>query len=126
MQQPNFAGNRPPFSPKFILTAGLDHTFQLGSAGSLTARASMPPTRPRTSRTSTTTTDGRQKSFTQADFTLDYKPQEGNYSVQAFVKNIGNERPLTYGSFVSAGPDDIFNWSFGAPRLYGLRVNVDF
>jgi iron complex outermembrane receptor protein len=64
--------------------------------------------------------------LTQADATLDYKPQEGRYSVQAYAKNIGNKRPLTYGSFVSAGPDDIFNWQFGAPRTYGLRVNADF
>jgi iron complex outermembrane recepter protein len=125
VQQPNFAGNRTPFSPKFILSGGFDHTFQLGSAGSLTASADA------TYKTSYFTdfynyADGRQKSFTQADFTLDYQPQAGNYSVQAFVKNIGNKRPLTYGSFVSAGPDDIFNWQFGAPRTYGLRVNVDF
>jgi iron complex outermembrane recepter protein len=125
VQQPNFAGNRTPFSPKVILTAGLDHTFQLGAAGSLTASADA------TYKTSYYTdffnyADGRQKSFTQADFTLDYQPQAGNYSVQAFVKNVGNKRPLTYGSFTAAGPDDIFNWQFGAPRTYGLRVNVDF
>ena len=125
VQQPDFAGNRTPFSPKFILSAGLDHTFQLGGAGTLTASIDA------TYKTSYFTDfynyiDGRQKSLTQADATLDYKPQDGNYSVQAFAKNIGNKRPLTYGSFVSAGPDDIFNWAFGAPRTYGLRVNVDF
>jgi iron complex outermembrane recepter protein len=125
VQQPNFAGNRTPFSPKFILAAGYDHTFQLGSSGSLTFSADA------TYKTSYFTdfynyNDARQKSFTQADATLDYKPQDGNYSVQAYAKNIGNKRPLTYGSFISAGSDDVFNWQFGAPRTYGLRVNVDF
>jgi len=125
VQQPNFAGNRTPFSPKFILSAGLDQVFQLGSAGTLTASIDA------TYKTSYFTdfynyNDGQQGSLTQADATLDYQPQDGKYSVQAFVKNLGNKRPLTYGSFVSAGPDDIFNWAFGAPRTYGLRVNVDF
>ncbi len=125
VQQPNFAGNRTPFSPKFILTAGLDHTFPLGSAGSLTLRADA------TFKTSYfldfyNYNDGRQKSLTQTDVTLDYKPEQGSFSVQAYAKNVGNKRPLTYGSFVSAGPDDIFNWQFGPPRTYGVRVNVDF
>ncbi len=35
-------------------------------------------------------------------------------------------RPLTYGSFVSAGPDDIFNWQFGTPMTYGVRLMVDY
>jgi iron complex outermembrane recepter protein len=125
VQQPNFAGNSTPYSPKLILTAGLDHTFSLGSAGSVTASVDA------TYKTSYFTSffnyaDGKQGSFVQADLGLEYAPQEGNYSVQAFVKNVGNERPLTFGSFVSAGPDDIYNWQFGAPRTYGLRVNVDF
>ena len=50
----------------------------------------------------------------------------GHWSVLAFAKNLEDERPLTYGSFVSAGPDDIYNWQFGTPRTYGLRVSVDF
>ena len=42
------------------------------------------------------------------------------------MHNLENERPLSYGSFVSAGPDDIYNWQFGQPRTYGLRLNFDF
>ena len=44
----------------------------------------------------------------------------------AFVKNLENTRSLTYGSFVSAGPDDIFNWQFGTPMTFGGRISVDF
>ena len=42
------------------------------------------------------------------------------------MKNVENTRPLTYGSFISAGPDDVFNWQFGTPRTYGIRLGVKF
>lgn len=125
IQQPNFAGNRPPFSPEFIITAGYDHVFDLGSAGTITATADT------TLKSSYfldfyNYSDGMQKSFTQTDLSLTYKPVGEKFSVQAFVRNLEDERPLTYGSFVSAGPDDIYNWQFGAPRTYGIRASVDF
>ena len=125
VQQPNFAGNRPPFSPKFIITAGIDHTFQLGGAGTLTARADT------TFKSSYFTDfynyrDGTQEAFTQSDLSLEYQSANKMYSIIGFVKNLENNRPLTYGSFVSAGPDDVFNWQFGAPRTYGIRLGVKF
>ncbi|MFM5954093.1 MAG: TonB-dependent receptor [Novosphingobium sp.] len=125
IQQPNFAGNRPPFSPEWIITAGLDHTFQLGGAGTLTARADT------TFKSKYFTDfynyrDGSQKALSQTDVSLEFKPAGGKFSILAFAKNLENIRPLTYGSFISAGPDDVFNWQFGAPRTYGVRVSVDF
>ena len=49
----------------------------------------------------------------------------------AFFAHLGEgsraEASLTYGGFTSAGPnDDVFNWQFGAPRTYGVRLAVDF
>jgi iron complex outermembrane receptor protein len=125
VQQPNFAGNRPPFSPEWIITAGLDHTFSLGDLGGVTARVD-------TIFKSKYFTDfynyrdGTQKALTQTDASLEYSPEDKKFSITAFIKNIEGTRPLTYGSFVSAGPDDIFNWQFGAPRTYGVRLSVDF
>lgn len=125
VQQPNFKGNRPPFSPEMIITAGYDHVFDLGGAGTITANLSS------TYKSSYFTdfynyADGEQKAFTQSDIAFTYKPEKGNYTVQVFGRNLEDKRPLTYGSFVSAGPDDIFNWQFGTPRLFGVRVSVDF
>jgi iron complex outermembrane recepter protein len=125
VQQPNFAGNRPPFSPEFIITVGYDHVFDMGGAGTLTARADT------TFKSKYFTDfynyrDGTQKALTQSNLSLQYKPENEKFSVTGFVRNLENIRPLTYGSFVSAGPDDIFNWQFGAPRTYGVRVSVDF
>jgi len=125
VQQPNFAGNKPPFSPKFVITMGYEHEFDLGGAGSLTARANT------TFKSAYFTDfynyrDGQQKAFTQTDLSLQYKSDNDMFTVTGFVRNLENKRPLTYGSFVSAGPDDIFNWQFGTPRTYGIRVGVDF
>lgn len=124
VQQPNFGGNRAPFSPELILTAGLDHVFHIGSS-TLTARVDT------TYKTKYFTdfynyADGTQKGFTQTGMSLEWKPENGRYSVQVFARNLEDNRPLTYGGFTSAGPDDIFNWQFGAPRTYGVRLGVDF
>jgi len=125
IQQPNFKGNTAAYSPKWVLQVGYDHTFHLGSAGSLVASAS-------TKYKSSYFTDffnyrdGEQGSYMQTDASLDYKPESGNWSVQAFAHNLENKRPLTYGGYIAAGPDDIYNWAFGTPRTFGVRVNVDF
>ncbi|MBC2651137.1 TonB-dependent receptor [Novosphingobium flavum] len=126
VQQPNFAGNRPGFSPEWIITAGLDHTIDLGAAGSLTGRVNT------TFKSSYFTDfynyrDGQQKAFTNTELNLEYRPENKRFSIQGFVKNLENNRPLTYGSFISAGPvDDVFNWQFGTPRTYGVRLSADF
>ena len=125
VQQPNFAGNRPPFSPEFIITAGYDHVFDLAGSGSLTAGIFS------TYKSSYfldfyNYSDGEQQAFTQTDVSLQYSPASKRFTIQGYVHNLENERPLSYGSFVSAGPDDIYNWQFGQPRTYGLRLNFDF
>jgi iron complex outermembrane recepter protein len=125
VQQPNFAGNRPAFSPEFVITAGYEHIMPLGGAGNLTARVNT------TFKSSYFTDfynyrDGQQKAYTSTDASLSFKPTSEAFSITAFVRNIENTRPLTYGSFVSAGPDDIFNWGFGTPRTYGVRLGFDF
>ncbi len=125
---PNFdyAGNTPPFSPTFVITAGYEHTFHLGNAGKLTASVN-------TTLKSAYFTDffnyrdGQQSAFTQTDLSLTYKPESGRFSVQAFARNLEDNRPLTYGGFVAAGPTTrVYNWQFGTPRTYGIRVGVDF
>ncbi|NCP18990.1 MAG: TonB-dependent receptor [Erythrobacter sp.] len=123
--QPNLAGNNLPQSPEFTITAGYDHVFDLGNSGTLTASAY---TRFKSEyfldifnyRSS------RQQAFSQTDLSLKYEPVNERWSIQAFVRNLENEQPLAYAGFVSAGPDDTFNFTFQPPRTYGVRVGVEF
>lgn len=125
VQQPNFAGNTAPFSPKWVIRAGIQHELDLGSAGSLTAAAST------TYKTRYFTdfynySDGSQAAFFQTDLSLQWRDPSDRAGVQLFVRNLEDNRPLTYGSFISAGPDDIFNWQFGTPRTFGIRFSLDY
>jgi iron complex outermembrane receptor protein len=106
-------------------TLGFDHVFHLGGAGTLTANASL------LYKSSYYTdffnyNDLQQEAYTQTDVSLEYKPAAGHFGVQAFVRNLGDKRPLVYSGYIAAGPDDILNWGFGAPRLYGLRLSVNY
>ena len=125
IQQPNFAGNRPPFSPQFIITAGIDHVFHLGSLGTLTARADS-TFKSKYYLDFYNYRDGTQAAYTQTNLSLEFAPENKQYTISAYVKNLEDNRPLTYGSFISAGQDDIYNWQFGSPRLYGIRLGVKF
>jgi iron complex outermembrane recepter protein len=125
IQQPNFAGNTAPYSPKVVLALEYDHTFHLGSAGTLKASAA---SRYKSSYYTDffNYNDAQQKAHTQSDVSLEYKPQGKHFSAQAFVRNLEDKRPLTNAGFISAGPDDIFNFQFGQPRTYGVRLGADF
>ncbi len=123
--QPDLAGNTLPQSPKFTITLGYDHVFELGNAGTITASAY--------SRFKSeyyldifNYRSSEQKAFTQTDLSLKYQPMSEVWNVQAFVRNLEDEQPLAYAGFVSAGPDDTFNFAFQAPRTYGVRVGVEF
>ena len=70
--------------------------------------------------------DLQQKALTSTDLSLEYKPENKRFSIQAFVHNLENTRALVYGGYVAAGPDDILNWGYGSPRTYGVGVGVDF
>jgi iron complex outermembrane receptor protein len=123
-QFPDFKGNSTPFSPKLIVTAGLEHVFHLGD-GTLTGRVdTIYKTKYFTDYFNYN--DGSQKGYTQTDLSLEYKPGGKQFSIQGFARNLEDNRPLTYGGFTAAGPDRVFNWQFGAPRTYGVRVGVDF
>jgi iron complex outermembrane receptor protein len=122
---PDLSGNRLAQTPKFVIGVGYEHVFELGSAGTITANAY--------SRfksdyflTFFNYRDSRQEAFTQTDLSLEYRPENGKFGVQAYVRNLENIRPLTYAGYTAAGPDDIFNFQFNAPRTYGVRVSFDF
>lgn len=123
--QPSLAGTKLPNSPAVTIYFSYEHVFELGSAGTVTANAGtrfksaffLDPFNYR---------DERQTAFTQSDINISYQPPSERFSIQGFVQNLENYRPLTYAAFTIAGPAQLFRWSFGTPRTYGVRVTTKF
>jgi iron complex outermembrane receptor protein len=124
VQNPNFAGNDLAYAPDVIVRLGYDHVFQLGGTNTVTFRANT------TYKSDYFTSffnyrDTQQEAFFMSDASLEYGNGNG-LKVAAYVNNMSNKRILTNGAFVTAGPDDIWNYQFGSPRLYGLRLSMDW
>ena len=124
IQSPSFDGNTPANAPEWIVSLGYDHVFKLASGSSITFRADT------TFKTEYFTQyfnyeDMKQEAFTQSSVSLEYATGKG-LSVSAFARNLENERYLTNGYFLAAGPDDIWNYQFGNPLTYGLRISMDW
>jgi len=125
IDNPNLAGNRLPQTPHIVIGVGYDHIFRLGSVGTLTANA-YSRFKSDSFLTFFNYRDSRQAAYTQTDVSLEYKPMNKAFGIQAFARNLENVRPLAYAGYTAAGPDDIFNFQFGTPRTYGVRLSVDF
>ncbi|MEO7656662.1 MAG: TonB-dependent receptor [Sphingomicrobium sp.] len=121
----DLAGKTLPLAPKLVLTLGYNHVFELGSAGSLTASA-FTKYKSKYFLDFYNYNDSKQKGYMQTDASLEWKSRNGHHSVQAFVRNIQDKRPLVYSTYIAAGNDDIYNWAFGAPRTYGVRLSLDY
>lgn len=124
IQAPSYAGHTPAYSPKWILTGSLDHSWDIASKGTLTARIST------TYKTTYFTTflnypDSAQKPFSSTDLSLEYQGFNG-VTVSAYVRNLEDYRPLTQAYYLAAATDDIYNWEFGTPRTYGVRIGYKF
>jgi iron complex outermembrane receptor protein len=121
----DLAGKRLPQTPKFVIGVGYDHIFDMGASGTIKASVY---TRFKSDLYFSfyNYRDTRQDSFTQTDLSLEYRSINPKFSLQAFARNLENIRPLTYANYQAAGPDDVFNWQFGAPRTYGIRLSVEY
>jgi len=122
----DLAGNRLPQAPNAIVSVGWDHVFDLGGSGTITASA-FSRYKGNYYLDFYNYQDSKQIGHTQSDFSLEYKPANKHYSVQAFVRNIENYRLLAYaGNTVVTGVANTYNWQFTPPRTYGVRLGIDF
>ncbi len=125
VQQPNLAGNTPANSPKLVATIGYEHTFHFGNGAQL--KASLFERYKSEAYTDFYNyNDAKQEAYHQGDVSLEFKPPSGHFSVQAYVQNLEDYRPLVNAYYIAAGPDRIFNFWYGQPRLYGLRLGVNY
>jgi len=122
---PDLRGNALPQAPTYVIGVGYDHTFELGSAGTVTASV-YSRFKSRYYLDFFNYRDSSQSAFTQTDLSLEYKPLNGRFTIQGFVRNLENIRPVVFANYQAAGPDDVYNWQFGAPRTYGARFIFAF
>lgn len=121
----SLAGNDEPQSPSWILTAGLQHKFDLGDAGQIVADAY---TRYKTSYylTSYNWASDKQPGFGQTDLSLTYLTANKKYSVEMYVHNLEGYRPVVYSGWTGGSNVNIYNFMFGDPRTFGLKATAKF
>ena len=125
VQQPDLAGNTPANSPKIVATLAYDHAFHL-SNGAVVKASLFERYKSSYYTDFYNYKDAQQEAYHQTDVSLEFKVPSGHYSVQAYVQNLEDYRPLINGYYISAGPDRIFNFWYGQPRLYGLKLGVNY
>lgn len=120
-------------APLWTGTANYNHTFDLGSSGSIVASADV-----QFSSKADLTVDfldaGRQKAYAIASFDLTYKTADDRVTVSGYVDNIWNSAVYNQAfrnPFISqrnplADPDGVFLGTLKPPRTYGARVRVNF
>ncbi|MEQ5806024.1 TonB-dependent receptor [Alteromonas sp. NFXS44] len=123
--QPDLGGNDTPQAPKWVVSAAYDQIWDLSGGATLTGSVYF---RYKDSYYTNifNFNDGQQDAFTQTDLSLEYANADGDLRIQAYVRNLENERPVTFSGYTSAASDDIYAWNFGAPRTYGVKLSYDF
>lgn len=118
----SIGGNTLPNAPAFSTTAGIEHDFALGD-GKLSMRVD--------ARYSSSFyysvfngADTKSNSYALANASITYKPGNGIWKVQGFIRNIFDKQVLSYASqnFVS----NTNTYQFQPPRTYGVRVGFEF
>ncbi|MFV3127166.1 TonB-dependent receptor [Niveispirillum sp. KHB5.9] len=121
----NLKGNRPPQAPKWTLSAGYSHTFDLSNDANIVA--SVFSRYKGTHYLSVTNWAGtRQKGYVMTDLSLEYNTGDGDFSVQAYVRNVENKQPLAFANFNAAAGALIYNSIYGPPRTFGAQVTYRF
>jgi iron complex outermembrane receptor protein len=137
--------------PKWTVNASYAHTFELGGAGSLEAQAdlrylSSPEVATAAPQAAVVANNNliRLPAHTTFDLSARYRPQEGHWSVNAFVRNLTNKKYLTAKALVSNVPGNPFQIDpsnaasltpyafaylsglYGEPRTYGVQFRMEF
>lgn len=120
----DYSGNRLAGSPELSVNAGYEHTWLLGVAGNLTARAQVQYASDKDLdyRNFSLT---RQDAYTTMNANLIYTTSDERWTVELWGRNLGDEEYL-----VSATPntDDVTAGVgvLGVPRTYGVRLSAQF
>jgi iron complex outermembrane receptor protein len=121
-QPHDIGGHRLPNAPAFVLTAGVQRSFDV-AGGELTARLS--------AKYSTeyfysvfNNPDERQGSYTTVNALLKYRREGSNWEVQGYANNLTDRVVLANAQHNYTG--QVNTIQFQPPRTYGVRVRYDF
>jgi iron complex outermembrane receptor protein len=116
-------GNSFPGAPDWTLTGSYEHDWRIESSGVITFRL-----QGKYESTKYFTIfnfdDDRQGGYVRADASVAYAPSSGRFQLQAFVRNLTDEKIL-----VTAGENSYaqtYAYAFAPPRTYGVRANINF
>ena len=68
----------------------------------------------------------KMDSHTITDASITWLSPKAKWKISAYVNNIEDERVTTFAGFTGGTNVSIYNWAFGAPRIYGLQVSYDY
>jgi iron complex outermembrane receptor protein len=118
----DLSGNDIQQAPKLTLTAGFQHKWTLNS-GEVTGRVQ---SRYQTKSYLSANNYGYSlvDAYTKSDASLTYTPSSAKWEIQAYVRNIEDNRVINVAA-MNSSYNSIY-YQFGAPRTYGLRLSANW
>lgn len=114
----NFKGTQLDRSPEFSGRVAVTRDFYFTSGSRISAMAALKYSDSYVVTDGNTATQIEQEAFTRTDFTLTYHAADESWYVQAFLKNLNDERQL--------GTFELGAFSLTDPRMYGVRAGYYF
>jgi iron complex outermembrane recepter protein len=123
----SFTGRDLDRSPRWVMTAGYNHTFNLGNGGNIVAGVRTKMSASYKLISTAIRAQFEQPSYTKTDATVTYNAADDKWYVQGFVKNIENAVTLSSAAVTGAFPGlNGGTASFQDPRTYGVRAGFKF
>lgn len=122
----NYTGKKFLNAPDSVLTAGYQHTFNLGNGGKLTPAVDGKYSSEIVYAYNTPPVPNMvQKAYTKYNVNLGYAAPDDTWNINAFVRNVGNKATIVRA--VPSAPATGIPWVFlAAPRTYGVNINAKF
>lgn len=123
----DFSGHRLVQTPEHTFNLGAQYAFET-AIGQITPRVDLFSSGDLYFLSANSPFD-RQKAYTLVDANVTWRAPGGRYSVEAFVRNAGDENIISNDGLQSNTIGNGFgldNYTYYPPRTYGVRVGVDF
>ena len=118
------AGRRPPQAPVWIANVGYGHDWPVFE-GKLNTRIQS-HYESKSYLSPQNNGSDRQDGYTRSDILVTYKPDNGKWQLQGYVRNIENALVLTNSADASSTTFLTYRYQFTAPRTYGARLTVNW